>query len=59
MTHFGNYGQDRLAPYILSGAFRFLLAWTHLRLKTGPPNLLAQQHLVFHRQTEAPTSLSA
>ncbi|KAL7057708.1 hypothetical protein AAHC03_016760 [Spirometra sp. Aus1] len=59
MTHFGNYGQDRLATYVLNGAFRFLLAWTRLQLKTGPPNFLAQQHLAFHRQTEAPTSVSA
>uniref|UniRef100_A0A0X3P2D7 [heparan sulfate]-glucosamine N-sulfotransferase n=1 Tax=Schistocephalus solidus TaxID=70667 RepID=A0A0X3P2D7_SCHSO len=59
MTHFGNYGQDRLATYVLSGAFRFLLAWTHLQLRTGSPEFLTQQHLAFHRRTEAPTSASA
>ncbi len=50
MTHFGNYAQDRLAPYIFDRAFAFVQDWTNLQLKAAPPQELVARHLAFNPQ---------
>ncbi|XP_037073073.1 LOW QUALITY PROTEIN: bifunctional heparan sulfate N-deacetylase/N-sulfotransferase 2-like [Pollicipes pollicipes] len=44
MTHLSNYGNDRLGLYTFESAARFVSCWTHLRLRTEPPDRLADQY---------------
>ena len=32
MTHFGNYGNDRVAIYLFKNAFQFASCWTNLNI---------------------------
>ena len=37
MTHFGNYGNDRLAPYTFESVVKFIETWTNLELVCQKP----------------------
>ena len=37
MTHFGNYGNDRLATFLFENVFQFISCWTNLRFYSLPP----------------------
>ncbi|VDD82768.1 unnamed protein product [Mesocestoides corti] len=48
MTHFGNYAQDRLAPYVFERAFTFIRGWTNLEVRWAPLARLVKYHLAFN-----------
>lgn len=54
MTHFGNYGHDRLALYVFDAVFRFIRGWTKFSLRTAPPAQLVAKHAAFN-PLESPT----
>ncbi|XP_030048126.1 LOW QUALITY PROTEIN: bifunctional heparan sulfate N-deacetylase/N-sulfotransferase 3-like [Microcaecilia unicolor] len=44
MSHLSNYGNDRLGLYTFLHLANFVQRWTHLRLQTLPPAMLAQKY---------------
>jgi len=44
MTHFGNYGNDRLALYTFEALAEFIHTWTNLRMVTVPPTEMAERY---------------
>ena len=44
MTHFGNYGNDRLALYTFEALADFVHTWTNLRMVTVPPTEMADKY---------------
>nr|XP_039273995.1 bifunctional heparan sulfate N-deacetylase/N-sulfotransferase 3-like [Styela clava] len=44
MTHFSNYGNDRLALYVFDKAIEFVQCWTNLRVIQVPPSELAKKY---------------
>lgn len=44
MTHFSNYGSDRLALYVFDKVVDFVQCWTNLRLIQLPPSELAKKY---------------
>ena len=44
MTHFGNYGNDRLAIYTFEGLADFISRWTNLKMVTTLPQEMAQKY---------------
>nr|XP_033793758.1 bifunctional heparan sulfate N-deacetylase/N-sulfotransferase 3-like isoform X1 [Geotrypetes seraphini]XP_033793768.1 bifunctional heparan sulfate N-deacetylase/N-sulfotransferase 3-like isoform X1 [Geotrypetes seraphini]XP_033793777.1 bifunctional heparan sulfate N-deacetylase/N-sulfotransferase 3-like isoform X1 [Geotrypetes seraphini] len=53
MTHLSNYGNDRLGLYTFLHLANFVQRWTHLKLQTLPPALLAQKYFeIFPEQKD-------
>lgn len=44
MTHFSNYGSDRLGLYVFDRAVDFVQCWTNLQLVQIPPLALAEKY---------------
>lgn len=44
MTHWTNYGNDRLALELFRVVFEFILKWTNLKMKALPPVKLAEKY---------------
>ncbi len=44
MTHFANYGNDRLAQYTFEAVVDFIQKWTNLELVTEEPMALGKKY---------------
>lgn len=44
MTHFQNYGNDRLALYTFTNVIKFIQRWTNLRFMSLPPLELGKKY---------------
>ena len=54
MTHFGNYGNDRLALYTFQALADFVYTWTNLRMVTVPPAEMAERYFEFWPEDVTP-----
>ena len=54
MTHFGNYGNDRLAPYTFEAVIGFIEKWTNLKMITEEPVALAKKYFEFWPEDASP-----
>ncbi|KAK3711017.1 hypothetical protein RRG08_009606 [Elysia crispata] len=54
MTHLSNYGNDRLALYMLESLVRFIKCWTNLRLLSLPPVELGFKYFEMFPQEKEP-----
>ena len=54
MTHFGNYGNDRIAMYLFESAFAFSSSWTNLEYYTLPPLEMAKKYFELHPKEMEP-----
>ena len=54
MTHFGNYGSDRLAIYTFKSVIKFLKKWTNLKLRTERPVELAKKYFDIFKDDAEP-----
>ena len=48
MTHFGNYGNDRIAMYLFENVFAFSSCWTNLKYYALPPLEIANKYFELH-----------
>lgn len=54
MTHYNNYGSDRLALELFKTAFSFLKQWTQLDLVYDQPTQLAQYYFKMFPEDRVP-----
>ena len=54
MTHFGNYGSDRLAVYLFDNLFSFTSRWTNLIFLSLPPAELVKKYFQLNRDEREP-----
>ena len=54
MTHLSNYGNDRLALYMLESVVAFLKCWTNLRLLSLPPLEMGFKYFEMYPQDKDP-----
>ena len=54
MTHLSNYGNDRLALYMLESVTSFLKCWTNLRLLSLPPLEMGFKYFEMYPQDKDP-----
>ncbi|XP_065063486.1 bifunctional heparan sulfate N-deacetylase/N-sulfotransferase 3-like isoform X2 [Rhopilema esculentum] len=54
MTHFGNYGNDRLALYTFESVIEFIEQWTNLKMVTEKPVALAKKYFEFWPEDACP-----
>lgn len=54
MTHFSNYGNDRLALYVFDKAINFIQCWTNLYLTQISPADMAYMYFKDHPEEETP-----
>jgi hypothetical protein len=54
MTHFGNYGNDRIAIYLFKNAFQFTSCWTNLKYFTRSPIEIAKKYFELHPNEKEP-----
>lgn len=54
MTHFSNYGNDRLALLVFDSLTKYLMCWTNLKLSCEHPTDLAQRYFKMYPNEEDP-----
>lgn len=54
MTHMSNYGNDRLALFMIKNLFDYVSNWTHLKMKSLPPFNLAQKYFKLYPKESEP-----
>lgn len=54
MTHYNNYGSDKLALRLFKTAFSFLKQWTKLELVYETPTQLARHYFKIFPENKAP-----
>ncbi|XP_067046227.1 bifunctional heparan sulfate N-deacetylase/N-sulfotransferase-like isoform X2 [Acropora muricata] len=54
MTHFSNYGNDRLALLLFDSLTKYLMCWTNLKLSCEHPTDLAERYFKMYPNEEDP-----
>ncbi len=54
MTHYNNYGSDRLALVLFKTAFSFIKKWTQLELVYDKPQELGEQYFKIFPEDKDP-----